>query len=99
MGRYEASVTSADGGVRFLLRRSGGPFAARFLLRSCARPGDDTGVENAKGGIVVVDLLKRIVAGMVSDGKKNNEASVRDAIFFDRWIMAIETPWGERSFF
>ena len=70
--------------MRLQLRRGGGSFAARFLLRRRSRLGDGTGVENAKGGSVEGDL-KSIVDSMVT--KKMyfgliNEYVMWDAIFF-----------------
>jgi hypothetical protein len=75
-----ASEEQVDGGVRFLLRRGGGSFAARSLLRRSTRPGDGAGVANAKGGCIEVGSLKRIADDMVI---KNNY--VRSLTLFSRF--------------
>lgn len=48
-----------DGDLRFLLRRSGGSYAARSLRRS-TRSGDGVGVANAKSGSAIAGTLLRI---------------------------------------
>ena len=73
VGRYSISDVAEeheDGAFRLRFRRGGESFAPRFLLCKPRRSGVDTGVENASGAIVdVVDLLKRIVDGMVKKPK------------------------------